>query len=188
MADVFVERLSVERELVSDDERGQWPFTIPCVAAIARDGLELRRPVTFLVGENGSGKSTLVEAIAEAAGLDARGGRAGRKYGNQRPMTRLGEVMRLGLTREGAKMRLRARNKRKGYFLRAETLFGLAEVVSGLPGYWPEEFDPGGGHHRGRRLRPPPGGVGRPRHHRPLAPLPHRPVRLPTPPDRPLSC
>ena len=25
-----------------------------------------------LVGENGSGKSTLVEAIAEAAGLDAR--------------------------------------------------------------------------------------------------------------------
>lgn len=139
MADVFVERLSVERELVSDDERGQWPFTIPCVAAIARDGLELRRPVTFLVGENGSGKSTLVEAIAEAAGLDARGGRAGRKYGNQRPMTRLGEVMRLGLTREGAKMRLRARNKRKGYFLRAETLFGLAEVVSGLPGYWPKE-------------------------------------------------
>lgn len=140
MADVFVERLSVERELVSDDERGQWPFTIPCVAAIARDGLELRRPVTFLVGENGSGKSTLVEAIAEAAGLDARGGRAGRKYGNQRPMTRLGEVMRLGLTREGAKIRLRARNKRKGYFLRAETLFGLAEVVSGLPGYWPEEL------------------------------------------------
>ena len=116
------------------------PGEIPCVAAIARDGLELRRPVTFLVGENGSGKSTLVEAIAEAAGLDARGGRAGRKYGNQRPMTRLGEVMRLGLTREGAKMRLRARNKRKGYFLRAETLFGLAEVVSGLPGYWPEEL------------------------------------------------
>ena len=59
---MFVERLSVEPELVSDDERGQWPFTIPCVAAIARDGLELRRPVTFLVGENGSGKSTLGEA------------------------------------------------------------------------------------------------------------------------------
>ena len=137
---MFAERLSEERDLVSDDERGQWPFTIPCVAAIARDGLELRRPVTFLVGENGSGKSTLVEAIAEAAGLDARGGRAGRKYGNQRPRTRLGEVMRLGLTREGAKMRLRARNKRKGYFLRAETLFGLAEVVSGLPGYWPEDL------------------------------------------------
>jgi hypothetical protein len=44
MAVVFVERLSVERELVSEDERGQWPFTIPCVAAILREGLDLRRP------------------------------------------------------------------------------------------------------------------------------------------------
>jgi predicted ATPase len=58
---------------------GSWPFSMPCVAALA-DGLELTKPVTFLVGENGSDKSTLVEAIAEAFGLDARGGRAGRKY------------------------------------------------------------------------------------------------------------
>ena len=44
---MFVERLSVEQALVSDDERGQWPFTIPCVAAIARDGLELDRPLIY---------------------------------------------------------------------------------------------------------------------------------------------
>lgn len=82
---MFVSSVSVENELVGDDEREQWPFTIPCVAAIARDKLELERPVTFLVGENGSGKSTLVEAIAEAFGLggglrDARllGGEPGR--------------------------------------------------------------------------------------------------------------
>ncbi|WP_447008336.1 AAA family ATPase [Saccharothrix isguenensis] len=52
------------------------------------------RPVTFLVGENGSGKSTLVEAFAEAWGLDARGGRAGRKYVNDRPRTVLGDLLR----------------------------------------------------------------------------------------------
>jgi predicted ATPase len=69
---MFVRRVSAEQALISDDERDQWPFTVPCVAAMARDGLELTRPVTFLVGENGSGKFTLVEAIAEAAGLDAR--------------------------------------------------------------------------------------------------------------------
>jgi hypothetical protein len=57
-----------------------------------------------------------------------------RKYGNQCSKTPLGEVIRLGLPREGTKMRLAARNKRKGYFLRAETLFGLAEVVSGMLG------------------------------------------------------
>ena len=137
---MFVESLSIERELVSDDQLAQWPFTMPCVDAIARDGLDLRRAVTFLVGENGSGKSTLVEAIAEAAGLDARGGRAGRKYTNQREKTPLGEVMRLGLTREGARMRGGPGAKRKGYFLRAETTFGFAEVVSGMPGYWSEDL------------------------------------------------
>jgi predicted ATPase len=135
---MYVSRVSVERELISHGDRERWPFTVPCVAALARDGLELTRPVTFLVGENGSGKSTLVEAIAEAAGLDAQGGRAGRKYGNNRDKTPLGTVMRLELTRQGAKMRAGPRTKRKGYFLRAETAFGFAEAVSGMPGYWEE--------------------------------------------------
>jgi predicted ATPase len=140
MAFMFVESLSVEQGLITARQREEWPFNVPCVATLARDGLRLERPVTFLVGENGSGKSTLVEAIAEAFGLDARGGRAGRKYGNQREKTPLGEVMRLGLTREGSKMRYGPRTKRKGYFLRAETLFGFAEVVSGMPGYWGQDL------------------------------------------------
>lgn len=42
-----------------------WPFTIPAVAQIIRDGgLDVPEGVTFLVGENGSGKSTLIEAFA----------------------------------------------------------------------------------------------------------------------------
>ena len=137
---MFVERLSVEQALISDDARDRWPFTVPCVAELARTGLKLSRPVTFLVGENGSGKSTLIEAIAEAFGLDARGGRAGRKYANDRPKTPLGELIRLDLTREGARMRGGPRAKRKGFFLRAETTFGLAEAVSGMYGYWDEDL------------------------------------------------
>lgn len=137
---MFVKRVSVEQELISGDERGQWPFTVPCIQAMARDGLELTHPVTFLVGENGSGKSTLVEAIAEAAGLDARGGRAGRKYSNNRDKTPLGAVTRLDLTHQGAKMSGGPRTKRKGYFLRAETTFGFAEMVSGMHGYWQEDL------------------------------------------------
>ncbi|HYQ00519.1 MAG TPA: AAA family ATPase [Polyangiaceae bacterium] len=43
-----------------------WPFTIPAVRQIIRNGgLEIPPGVTFLVGENGSGKSTLLEAIAD---------------------------------------------------------------------------------------------------------------------------
>jgi predicted ATPase len=140
MASMFVKSVSVEQALICDEERDRWPFTVPCVAALARDGLDLTRPVTFLVGENGSGKSTLVEAVAEASGLDAHGGRAGRKYTNNRDKTPLGKVIRLGLTRAGAKMQGGPRTKRKGYFLRAETTFGFAEVVSGMHGYWEEDL------------------------------------------------
>jgi predicted ATPase len=138
---MLVTGISVEHALIEDDARDQWPYTVPCVAALARDGMELTSPVTFLVGENGSGKSTLVEAIAEAAGLDARGGRAGRKYVNDREKTPLGKVMRLAYTREALKTLVGPRAKRRGFFLRAETFFGLAGVVSGMPGYWVENLD-----------------------------------------------
>lgn len=101
--------------------------------------MTFERPITMLVGENGSGKSTLVEAFAEAHGLDARGGRAGRKYGNARPKTPLGEALRLESTVEGARIRGGSRLKRKGFFLRTETASGLMETVSGLRGYWDED-------------------------------------------------
>jgi predicted ATPase len=133
---VLVQRLRIPRDLLEDHDMHSWPFAVPCVRAVITEGLEFTAPVTFLVGENGSGKSTLVEAIAEAFGLDARGGRAGRKYGNDRPKTLLGQVARLDLTAAGAKMTSGSRRRRKGYFLRAETTFGLAEVVSGMHGYW----------------------------------------------------
>jgi len=139
---VLVQRAYVPAALLPDDPtlRGGRPFNIPCVAALIEDGLTFTTPVTLLVGENGSGKSTLVEAIAEAAGLDARGGRAGRKYGNDRPKTPLGDILRLDMTAEGARMASAPRLKRKGYFLRAETAFGFAEVVSGMAGYWSQDL------------------------------------------------
>ncbi|MDQ0417812.1 putative ATPase [Croceifilum oryzae] len=109
-----------------------WPYSIPPVARLVQDGLTLDTPITFLVGENGSGKSTIVEAIAEAYGLDARGGRAGRKYVNDRPKTLLGETIKLHGRIVGNK------RDRKGYFLRAETAHGFMSFVSGMYGYWEE--------------------------------------------------
>jgi predicted ATPase len=132
--------LSIPAALLVDRDREAWPFSVPCVGSLVGRGLEFRKPVTFLVGENGSGKSTVVEAIAERFGLDARGGRAGRKYGNNRPKTPLGEVARLDLTVEGAAMVGGSRQNRKGYFLRAETTFGFAAAVSGMAGYWEENL------------------------------------------------
>lgn len=118
------------------DSLTSWPYTVPCVGEVAERGLDFTARITFLVGENGSGKSTLVEALAEAFKLDAHGGRAGRKYTNDRPKTPLGEVLRLETTPAGARMLSGPRTRRKGSFLRAETAFGLTNVVSGMRGYW----------------------------------------------------
>jgi predicted ATPase len=131
---VLVERAFIHKEHL--DGRRTWPFDVPAVRQLSESGLVFEAPVTFLVGENGSGKSTIVEAVAEAFGLDARGGRAGRKYANDRPKTELGSLLSLDLTLAGLRMKQAARNKQKGFFLRAETAYGLLEAVNGLPGYW----------------------------------------------------
>lgn len=56
-----------------------WPFDIPAVAQLLREGLDLG-PATVLVGENGAGKSTLVEGIAMAYGLNPEGGSTGAQH------------------------------------------------------------------------------------------------------------
>jgi predicted ATPase len=133
---MLVRRAYVPENLLPAGSEKSWPFSVPAVAELVTGGLAFDRPITFLVGENGSGKSTIVEALAEAFGLDARGGRAGRKYVNDRPRTPLGEVLELDTTPAGTLMLNGPRNRRKGYFLRAETAFGFMEAVSGMRGYW----------------------------------------------------
>jgi len=93
-----------------------WPMTIPAVAQLAREGLDLPRGVTFLVGENGSGKSTLVEAVAAAYGLNPEGGSTGARHRTRPSESPLGQHLRL---RRGIG------SGRWGYFLRAETMHGL---------------------------------------------------------------
>jgi hypothetical protein len=40
-----------------------WPASVPAMAQLLREGLELPAGLTVLVGENGSGKSTVVESL-----------------------------------------------------------------------------------------------------------------------------
>ncbi|GAB4066771.1 AAA family ATPase [Angustibacter speluncae] len=131
---MILERLHVEPHLRPSDDH--WPLSVPAVRQLADEGLRLHAPVTFLVGENGSGKSTIVEAAAECFDLDNQGGRANRKYASDRPPTALGEVLGVELGPEGHAWRRRTRLKRYGFFLRAETAFGLMNAVEGSPGYW----------------------------------------------------
>ncbi len=110
-----------------------WPFTLAPVAQLLRDGLHFTRPVTFLVGENGSGKSTIVEALAEAYGVSATGGGAGgRRYASAAVRSPLGEAIHLHRTKAGSGL---VGEKARGYFLRAETAYGVFAAVTGSPAY-----------------------------------------------------
>jgi predicted ATPase len=110
----------------------EWPYTIPAVAQLARGGLRLRSPVTVLIGANGSGKSTVMEAIAEAYGIDVRGGHGGRKYQNDQPVSRLGRDLSLG---RGRWTRRRDTRRSAGYFFRGETATETLKALGGAPGY-----------------------------------------------------
>ncbi len=113
-------------------EEGVWPWTVPAIAEIAARGVRLNSRIVILMGANGSGKSTLLEAIAEGYGLDVRGGHGGRKYASALEKSPLGEAILLDRTPAGAGM---TKRNAKGFYLRAETAFGMLEYMSGLPGY-----------------------------------------------------
>ncbi len=90
----------------------RWPATIPAVAQLLRDGLDLG-PATVLVGENGTGKSTLVEAVAMAFGLNAEGGSPGAMHHTVDSESGLHEALTCRRGPGASKW---------GFFLRAETM------------------------------------------------------------------
>jgi predicted ATPase len=113
---MIVERIHVPSALITEPRA--WPWSVPAVGDLIDGGVVLSAPVTFLVGENGSGKSTIIEAIAEAWGVDVRGGQSGRKYSSELPKSQLGEAMRLDRGLDGSAM---VKTRAKGFFLRSET-------------------------------------------------------------------
>jgi len=108
----------------ADLSPGRWPLTVPAVAQVAREGMDLAKGVTFLVGENGSGKSTIVEAVAMAFGLSPEGGSTHSRHSTRPTESPLGRSLRVqrGL---GA--------SRWGFFLRAETMHGWYSYIEQNP-------------------------------------------------------
>jgi len=108
--------------------RSIWPATLPPVAQLLDDGLDLG-PATVFVGENGAGKSTLVEAIAQAWGLSPEGGSTGARNSTRVSESSLHDHLRLVRS---------AGSTRRGYFLRAETMHGFFTYLEENPGSRPE--------------------------------------------------
>jgi len=115
-----VVRVDIDRRGLGELPSGRWPRTVPAVAQLLEQGLELPPGVTFLVGENGSGKSTIVEAIAMAYGLSPEGGSTQGQHSTRVSESPLSQALRLqrGLG-----------SGRWGFFLRSETMHGWYTFV-----------------------------------------------------------
>ncbi|MDR2320586.1 AAA family ATPase [Microbacterium sp. NPDC089698] len=101
-----------------------WPLSIPAVAQVLREGLDLDPGVTFLVGENGSGKSTLVEGVAIAYGLSPEGGSRQARHSTRPTESPLSEWLRI---QRGVGA------NRWGFFLRAETMHSFYTYLEENP-------------------------------------------------------
>ena len=112
---MFVDRITAD----APDGAG-YPFDIPAVAAIAREGLGLTSPVTFFVGENGSGKSTLIEAIAVACGFNPEGGSRNFSFSTANTHSPLAKHMRIS----------RRSSPKDGFFLRAESFYNAITYMA----------------------------------------------------------
>lgn len=116
-----------------DGDTGErYPFSLPAVASLSE--VEFA-PVTILVGDNGTGKSTIVEALAVAAGFNAEGGSRNLRFETYATHSDLAEHLTLRWERR----------PRWGWFLRAETFYGMAsrihtdhDPVSGVNAMFPD--------------------------------------------------
>src|SRR5438874_10056213 len=99
-------------------KRDAFPFVLPVVKKFRE--IELRAPVTFLVGENGSGKSTVLEAIAAGVGSVVVGGEDVRSDKTLAHARALASQLNFAW----------AKRTHRGFFLRAEDFFNFAKRVN----------------------------------------------------------
>lgn len=116
--------VAVRPSVDAPDVDSRWPTSIPAVAQVLREGLDLAPGVTFLVGENGSGKSTLVEGIAIAYGLSPEGGSRQARHRTRATESPLSEWIAL---QRGVGA------SRWGFFLRAETMHSFYTYLEDNP-------------------------------------------------------
>ena len=109
----------------SAEAGGGYPYSLPAVTALA--DIEFA-PVTVLAGDNGTGKSTLIEALAVAAGFNPEGGSRNLRFETYATHSELADALVLRW----------ARRPRWGWFLRAETFYGMASHIH-------RDDDPGSG-------------------------------------------
>lgn len=119
---VAAEPVEDDETKISDDEGdpaddSNYPFDLAVVQTVDRLKFDA---VTVIAGDNGSGKSTLIEAMAVAAGFNAEGGSRNLMFRTHDTHSSLADHLSLRWNHR----------PRWGWFLRAETFYGMATHIS----------------------------------------------------------
>ncbi len=124
----FIDRISAASPTGSSHK---FPYNIPAIQKL--DNLRLHPAVTFLIGENGSGKSTIIEAIAIRLRFEEIGGSAmvgnTNRFDHREVDGGLHDNLRLDLNP--------SRHPADRFFMRAETVFDLANKLDDLEREYP---------------------------------------------------
>ncbi len=93
-----------------------FPYNLPLI----KNGvtIDLKQPITFIVGENGSGKSTFLEGLASAVGFNPMGGNANHNYA----------VIEEYNIKNALKLTWKLKTK-KGFFFRAESFYNFSNYI-----------------------------------------------------------
>lgn len=118
----MLQSLTLLRERITDLQ--QYPFSVPAIASLRSIAFSRSR-ITFFVGENGSGKSTLLEAMAHHYGFGREGGTS--NFGNSSTESNTS----IDALTHALRLAFDVRTRR-GFFLRAESLFNIATHVDQL--------------------------------------------------------
>lgn len=129
---LFLRQIALKPNAVLPD----YTDKLPAVNSLRRHPIELRKPITFFVGENGSGKSTLLEAAAIAMGFNPEGGTLNFCFSTNDDYSALHTQLLLtkGISRP-----------KGGFFLRAESFWNVAGYVDEIANEYPPILNQYGG-------------------------------------------
>ncbi|MGG3571201.1 AAA family ATPase [Bacillus gobiensis] len=115
---MFLKRITLQHDKIPS--MNNYPFSIPAIQNLKQ--LDLKKNVTFFVGENGSGKSTLLEAIADKCEFHTAGGGRNNLYEVHASESALGEFIRLSWLPKVT----------NGFFLRTESFYHFASHIDSV--------------------------------------------------------